>query len=50
MAVYTQIHPAELASLLRLYALPPLLRYQGIAEGISNTNYHLFFKTAVVPS
>jgi homoserine kinase type II len=39
MAVYTHITPAQLAGFWALFALPPIARYDGIAGGISNTNY-----------
>ncbi|MBC6496804.1 MAG: homoserine kinase [Alphaproteobacteria bacterium GM7ARS4] len=44
MAVYTHIDTRALAGFLQQYALAPIDRYRGIDQGISNTNYQLFFK------
>ena len=41
MAVYTTISDDELASLLARYDLGTLLSFQGIAEGVENSNYLL---------
>ncbi len=42
MAVYTHISETELGGFLALYDLPPLLRFEGIAQGVENTNYRIF--------
>lgn len=39
MSVYTTITPLELVAFLSHYALGELLDYQGITDGIENTNY-----------
>lgn len=39
MAVYTSITEAELRTFLDQYTIGELVRFEGIAEGISNTNY-----------
>ena len=41
MAVYTTISDDELAALLARYELGTLLSFQGIAEGVENSNYLL---------
>ena len=41
MAVYTTISDEELAALLARYDLGTLLSFQGIAEGVENSNYLL---------
>ena len=41
MAVYTTISDEELTSLLARYELGTLLSFQGIAEGVENSNYLL---------
>jgi homoserine kinase type II len=41
MAVYTKLSEADLATLLAQYQLGRLLSYEGIAEGVENTNYKL---------
>ncbi|WP_336276349.1 homoserine kinase [Bartonella sp. CB178] len=41
MAVYTDIHPNDLRSFLTRYSIGLLVSYQGIAEGIENTNFML---------
>lgn len=42
MAVYTQIDDASLAKFLAQYDLGALKSFEGIAKGVSNTNYHVF--------
>ena len=42
MAVYTHISEDELRDFLSHYALPPLERFEGIAQGVENTNYRIF--------
>lgn len=39
MSVYTQIEPADLDAFLREYAIGSLVDYEGISNGIENTNY-----------
>ncbi|HHQ42152.1 MAG TPA: homoserine kinase, partial [Chromatiales bacterium] len=39
MSVYTAIEPEELADFLRAYDVGALVRYEGIPDGIENTNY-----------
>jgi homoserine kinase type II len=39
MAVYTQVGAEEMARLLDLYGVGPLLSAKGIAEGVENSNY-----------
>lgn len=39
MSVYTLVEPHELEAWLRGYELGTLIEYQGIGEGIENTNY-----------
>lgn len=39
MSVYTSVAPPELEELLRSYELGALCDYQGISDGIENTNY-----------
>ena len=39
MSVYTRVEPQELETFLREYDLGALLDYQGISEGVENTNY-----------
>ncbi|WP_254472971.1 homoserine kinase [Bartonella sp. B1098] len=41
MAVYTDIHPSDLKVFLTRYAIGSLLSYQGIEEGIENSNFIL---------
>lgn len=41
MAVYTQISHAELSDFLKNYPVGVLQSFSGIAEGVSNTNYHV---------
>ena len=43
MAVYTPITRQELEDYLRLYPLPPLADFSGIAAGVSNSNFLLNF-------
>lgn len=42
MAVYTQISSKQLTDFLNQYDLGTLVSYEGIAQGVSNTNYHVF--------
>lgn len=42
MAVYTHVSAEELSEFLRLYDLGALVSHEGIAQGVSNTNYHIF--------
>ena len=42
MAVYTKISKGELEGFLSGYDLGELERFEGIAQGVSNTNYHVF--------
>lgn len=42
MAVYTHITEGELSTFLALYDSAPLRSFEGIAQGVSNTNYHVF--------
>jgi len=42
MAVYTQITKQDLIAFLEQYDLGALLDFKGIAQGVSNTNYHVF--------
>jgi homoserine kinase type II len=39
MAVYSPINESELSSLLRQYDIGTLVKFEGILEGIENTNY-----------
>ena len=39
MAVYSPINESELLSLLRQYDIGTLVKFEGILEGIENTNY-----------
>ncbi len=41
MAVYTNIHSNDLKAFLTRYAIGSLLSYQGIEEGIENSNFML---------
>lgn len=41
MAVYTDIHQNDLEAFLARYSIGLLLSYQGIAEGIENSNFML---------
>lgn len=41
MSVFTKVSPDELVAFLRQYSLGPLLGYQGIGEGVENTNYYV---------
>ncbi|UNF52369.1 homoserine kinase [Bartonella krasnovii] len=41
MAVYTDIHSSDLKTFLTRYAIGSLLSYQGIEEGIENSNFML---------
>ncbi|MBC6444668.1 MAG: homoserine kinase [Alphaproteobacteria bacterium GM202ARS2] len=43
MAVYTHVDEKALRAFLAPYNLAPLKHFEGIDEGISNTNYHVFF-------
>ncbi len=42
MAVYTHITAGQLSDFLGLYDLGTLVSFEGIAQGVSNTNYHVF--------
>ncbi|VEJ45021.1 homoserine kinase [Bartonella vinsonii] len=42
MAVYTDIHPNDLKAFLTRYSIGSLLSYQGIEEGIENSNFMLY--------
>lgn len=42
MAVYTEISLPELSDFLRLYDVGDAVSFEGIAVGVSNTNYHVF--------
>jgi len=42
MAVYTPLSQDEILSLLKDYSLGDLVSFDGIEQGVSNTNYHLF--------
>jgi homoserine kinase type II len=42
MAVYTHITAAQLSDFLKGYDLGTLVSFEGIAQGVSNTNYHVF--------
>lgn len=42
MAVYTHITAQQLSDFLGLYDLGALVSFEGIAQGVSNTNYHVF--------
>ncbi|HBH26251.1 MAG TPA: homoserine kinase [Rhodospirillaceae bacterium] len=42
MAVYTPLTRAQVAAFLAAYDLGALERHEGIAQGVSNTNYHVF--------
>lgn len=42
MAVYTQINDHQLIDFLARYDLGTLKRYEGIRQGVENTNYHLY--------
>ncbi|WP_375619749.1 MULTISPECIES: homoserine kinase [unclassified Bartonella] len=42
MAVYTDIHQNDLKAFLTRYSIGSLLSYQGIAEGIENSNFMLY--------
>ncbi len=41
MSVFTKVTHAELATFLRQYALGEVLGFQGIGEGVENTNYYV---------
>lgn len=42
MAVYTQLNEHQLVDFLAGYDLGTLKRYEGIRQGVENTNYHLY--------
>ncbi|ENN93356.1 homoserine kinase [Bartonella bovis] len=42
MAVYTDVHQSDLEKFLTRYSIGFLLSYQGIAEGIENSNFILY--------
>jgi homoserine kinase type II len=42
MAVYTHITETQLGEFLARYDLGALKRYEGIRQGVENTNYHLY--------
>ena len=41
MSVFTKVSHAELRAFLQQYPLEDLLGYQGIGEGVENTNYYV---------
>jgi homoserine kinase type II len=43
LAVYTELHKEQLIKLLKLYDIGNLISYEGITEGIENSNF--FVKT-----
>ena len=43
MAVYTELHEKQLLKFLKLYDIGDLILYNGITEGIENSNF--FIKT-----
>ena len=45
MAVYTHVSREELATFLDAYSLGDLLDYEGVTQGIENTNYFVFTST-----
>ena len=45
MAVYTSVSEDSLTAFLNHYNLGGLQSYQGIEQGVSNTNYHLYTDT-----
>jgi homoserine kinase type II len=42
MAVYTQVAQDDLVSFLEDYNLGRLVSYEGIEQGVENSNFHLF--------
>jgi homoserine kinase type II len=42
MAVYTPVSEEDLRAFLAHYDIGDLVRFEGIEQGVSNTNYHLF--------
>lgn len=42
MAVYTDVSQDDLISFLSFYDIGSLIRFEGIEQGVSNTNYHVF--------
>lgn len=42
MAVYTKISKDDLERFLQSYDIGSLIRFEGIEQGVSNTNYHVF--------
>ncbi len=42
MAVYTKINDSQLSDFLKDYDIGKLKSFEGIAQGVSNTNYHIF--------
>jgi homoserine kinase type II len=44
MAVYTHVPQAELEEFLGRFALGALVSFEGIEQGVENTNYHVFTK------
>ena len=46
MAVYTKIKTDELINFLKLYDLDELISWQGIAEGVENSNFFIETKSA----
>ncbi len=42
MAVYTEVSHADLKEFLLSYDIGTLVRFEGIEQGVSNTNYHVF--------
>ena len=44
MAVYTSVNQSELEDFLEQYNLGKLISYEGIIEGIENTNYKIIME------
>ena len=44
MAVYTSVNQSELEHFLQQYNLGKLISYDGILEGIENSNYKIFME------
>ena len=45
MAVYTPVSRAQLEDFLRDYDLGAYVSHEGIAQGVTNSNFHLFTTT-----